>query len=273
MSTTGFSSDLRGKDLLGVILAAGNGRRMGFQGENLPKALFPVNGGTILSHQIELLESLQIRQVYLVVRHLKEIVAKYVEDHLCRRSLNITLVEQPSARNGIGAALQAVESRLDGPFVLFLGDIFMRPFGFQRLPVLVQKGLCDAVLAVAWESRPEYLARNFSVEADREGWVRRVVEKPKATAAGLKGCGVYCFNPRIFEALKRTPCDGRGELGLTQSIQTMIDAGHRVRSVTVSEWDVNLTTPADLQLCNQYLHSDELDRKGRNCAENIMFAC
>ena len=35
--------------------------------------------------------------------------------------------------------------------------------------------------------------------------VRRVIEKPRYVDSQLKGCGLYVFDPHIFDAIRRTP--------------------------------------------------------------------
>jgi dTDP-glucose pyrophosphorylase len=88
------------------------------------------------------------------------------------------------------------------------------------------------------------------VLADADGRVRRVIEKPRVVPNRLKGCGIYLFDERIFEAVRRTPRTAmRDEYELTDSIQILIDYDYPVRIAPAVKWDVNVTFIGDLVQC------------------------
>ena len=68
-----------------IIIAAGNGTRLGKHTEKLPKGLLDINGKTILERQIELLHKKNIFDIYIIIGPHKEKFTlndvKYVEDH------------------------------------------------------------------------------------------------------------------------------------------------------------------------------------------------
>jgi glucose-1-phosphate thymidylyltransferase len=101
--------------------------------------------------------------------------------------------------------------------------------------------------------------RNFVIEADERGRVRRVIEKPRYVDSQLKGCGLYVFDPHIFDAIRRTPRTAmRDEYEITDSIQILINDGYVVHHHPVVERDLNLTKPDDLLIINLI----ELERHG-----------
>jgi len=109
----------------------------------------------------------------------------------------------------------------------------------------------QGVLATREETDPEAIRRNFSMHVSPEGWVTRVIEKPRHTTNKLKGCGIYLFDLSIFDAIRRTPRTAlRDEYELTDAIQVMIDDGNRVRPANVIEQDINVTNAGDLLRCN-----------------------
>jgi dTDP-glucose pyrophosphorylase len=66
----------------------------------------------------------------------------------------------------------------------------------------------------------------------------------------LKGCGLYLFDDRIFEAVRRTPRTAmRDEYELTDSIQILIDYEYPVHVAEVVQWDINVTFIGDLIHC------------------------
>jgi dTDP-glucose pyrophosphorylase len=102
--------------------------------------------------------------------------------------------------------------------------------------------------------------RNFVIQAGADGRVQRVIEKPRYTDSSLKGCGLYAFDPHIFDAIRRTPRTAlRDEYEITDSIQILIDDGYVVRHHPIVERDLNLTKPEDLLRINLF----ELARLGQ----------
>ena len=96
------------------------------------------------------------------------------------------------------------------------------------------------------EPDPEAVKRNFAVIEDG------------------KGCGLYIFDQRVFDAIRRTPRTAmRDEYEITESIQLMINDGYRVHHRSAVEDDINLTYPTDLLRINLI----ELERRG---LENVI---
>lgn len=254
MTSTAISSspDRRpGSPLTGAILAAGRGSRMGDM-DWLAKTLMPVAGRPLLERQLELFDRLGIERTVVVVGAHKEQVVDYLEV-TGRLQRGVVPVEQASA-SGSGDALLCLEGRVDGPFVLFLGDILLAPE--RDLSPLVAPVLYDgeaATLAVVEETDDAMLSRNFRVDVSDDDRVTGVVEKPAGGAPALKGCGLYAFSPEIFDAARRTARDAAGERGITDCVQTLLDLGRPVRAARVCRWDLNLTRASDLGLAEERL--------------------
>ncbi|MGD9645713.1 MAG: sugar phosphate nucleotidyltransferase [Pirellulales bacterium] len=232
-------------EMYGVVLAAGKGSRMARLPSDLPKCVLPVLDKPILAHQLDLLVELGIRQVFVVVGHRGFEVVREIE-RLPVRGLEIEYVEQRETL-GIAHCLGGLEPLLDRPFLLLLGDIFLRRPRLTEMLDVYAEGEVDAVLSAVHEERDEALCRNFCIVEADDGLVRRVVEKPRHPPARLKGVGVYLFTPVIFDAVRRTPRTAmRDEYEITDSIQILINDGYRVRTAQCVDGDVNLTVPADL---------------------------
>jgi NDP-sugar pyrophosphorylase family protein len=244
--------------LVGVILAAGKGARMYPFSERSPKPILPILNRPLLAHQIEVMRDSGITDIHIVVGHLGYQVAGVFGDG-SQYGVKIRFVEQESTL-GLAHAVGALESRVQLPFLLMLGDIYfhlkspLRPLCDQVLG-----GEVNANLVSMYEPDPAMVRRNFVIEADERGRVRRVIEKPRYVDSQLKGCGLYVFDPHIFDAIRRTPRTAmRDEYEITDSIQILINDDYIVHHHPIVERDLNLTKPDDLLIINLI----ELERNG-----------
>jgi NDP-sugar pyrophosphorylase family protein len=218
--------------------------------ERYPKPVLPVGNRPLIAHQIEMLRSLGVRRIIVVIGHLGSEIVKAI-DRLDLGDLKIEYHDQGELL-GIAHAVGQLESKMDGPFFLFLGDIY---FASDNLGALREPFDLDpevkAVLAVREGQPPEAIQRNFAVFINDQGNVRRVVEKPHHARTDVKGCGLYLFDLEIFDAIRRTQRTAlRDEYELTDSIQILIDDGYRVRTAGHIRHEINLTFPEDILRAN-----------------------
>ena len=237
--------------LKGVILAAGKGTRIYPFSEKYPKPILPVANKPLMQYQIELMASIGIEEVIVVIGHLGyEIVRRIGQGE--EYGVHIHYVEQKTTL-GIAHAVGTLESLVEGPFMLFLGDIYFVSNSLGDMVEIMARDSLQAVLATMVEEDVDKIKRNFAVILDGDGLVERVVEKPQYPQNNLKGCGIYLFSPQIFDAIRRTPRTAmRDEYEITDAIQILINDGGRVRSLNVIERDMNLTYPQDLLELNLY---------------------
>lgn len=248
------------EDLEGVILAAGKGTRIAPFSDHYPKPLLPVFDRPLLLWQVEAMRELGIRDILIVVGHLGHRVVESLGDG-SKFGVNIRYVEQQETL-GIAHAVGQLEPHITRPFLLFLGDIFFETRKLHSMLEAYGRPGVDGVLAVKVEPDREAMRRNFSVELNDEGFVRRVVEKPRHPRTNLKGCGLYLFDLEIFDAVRATPRTAlRDEYELTHTIQIFVSDGHGVVPAEVVERDLNLSNPPDLLDLNLHV----MRREGHDC--------
>jgi dTDP-glucose pyrophosphorylase len=232
----------------GVILAAGHGSRMGPFGEEMPKPIVPICNQPLLAYQLEQMRGLGIEDVVVVIGHLGHHITQTLGNG-AQYGVRIQYVEQ-ERRLGLAHAVGQLERHLDRPFLLMLGDIFFEAPRLAAMAEEFEAHQAAAVLAVKEEPDPAAIKKNFSIYLRDDGSVRRVIEKPRHLENRLKGCGLYLFDERIFDGIRRTPRTAmRDEYELTDSIQILIDYGYPVRVAPVVEWDMNITYIGDLIAC------------------------
>lgn len=236
-------------EITGVVLAAGLGSRIKPLSFDTPKPLLPVCNKPIMQYQIEAMAAIGITSVIVVVGHLKEKIIGYFGDGAWL-GVKIRYIEQEKAL-GIAHAVGQLEPHIDGPFLLFLGDIFMIYKDLPRLLKAFDRKGASAVLVVKKEESPDAIKRNFAIQMNRNGSVKKVIEKPRYAINDMKGCGIYLFDLPVFDAIRRTPRTAlRDEYELTNSIQILIEDGYKAYVADVVDWDMNVTVPEDLLECN-----------------------
>lgn len=237
------------QNIMGVILAGGKGSRMYPFSEHYPKCILPICNKPLMEHQIEMMKNIGIDDIVIVIGHYGFDVVRVMGTGE-RYGIKIRYVDQGETL-GIAHALGKLESYINQSFLLFLGDIFFITDSLAPMVEEFQKDNTNAVLATKIETDVNAIKRNFSVLKDEDGFVRRVIEKPRHPVNNIKGCGLYLFDLHIFDAVRRTPRTAiRDEYEITDSIQILIDDGFKVKDINIIENDLNLTYPEDLLKIN-----------------------
>ncbi len=94
---------------------------------------------------------------------------------------------------------------------------------------------------------------------DKKGGITRFVEKPKEPISDWALVGLYIFNDKVFDAVKRIKPSWRGELEITDTIQTLLQDGAEVDVQRVQGWWKDTGTVEDLLEANR-LVLDDLNR-------------
>tara|TARA_B100000686_G_C16712383_1_gene929958 strand:- start:4 stop:975 length:972 start_codon:yes stop_codon:yes gene_type:complete len=238
-------------EFCGVILAAGTGQRIKPLSFYEPKPILPICNKPIVQYQIDDMKQLGIREYFIIVGGpLKDNIKKYFGDG-SSQGIKITYVEQKNPL-GIAHAVSILEEYIDRPFFVFLGDIFLVPRNLTRMLEIFKNQKTGAVLAVKKEKDSESIKRNFAVIFSEKNEVKKVIEKPRYIHNEYKGCGIYLFDLQIFDAIRNTPRTAmRDEYEITTSIQILLNGGASVYAAEVVDWDMNVTFPEDVLLCNQ----------------------
>jgi glucose-1-phosphate thymidylyltransferase len=91
---------------------------------------------------------------------------------------------------------------------------------------------------------------------DKNGGITRFVEKPKDPISNWALIGIYVFNDKVFNAVHKIKPSWRGELEITDTIQTLLTDGHKVSVQKVQGWWKDTGKPEDLLEANQLILHD-----------------
>ena len=229
------------RPLAAVVLAAGHGTRMR---SARPKPLHRLCGRPMILHVLDALAELSVSRVVVVVGHRAEWVTKTLIEH-APPGMAIEFVEQVEPR-GTGDAMSVALTGLpedegadDGDVVVLPGDTpLLRPATLAGLVRAHRATDAAATLLSAVLGDPTGYGR---VVRGRDDSVARVVEDVDATEEEQKVCeintSIYCFRRSVLApALRRlSPANAQGEYYLTDVVEVLYEAGHRVGSVPVED--------------------------------------
>ncbi len=238
----------------GVLLHGGAGTRLRPLTHTGPKQLIPVAGKPISQYCLEDLKSIGIKEVALVLGDIwPDKVMEYYGDG-SKLGLNLTYIRQGAPR-GLAHAISLTEAFVgDEPFVVYLGDNLLKG-GIKDQAQTFQTQRPDAMVLLSKVAEPQrFGVAKFNTNGKLEG----LIEKPNPPPSPYALVGVYFFTPKIFAATKMLQPSQRGELEITDAIQTLLDNGSRVDHTFVQGWWKDTGTPEDILDANRLVLDDKL---------------
>src|SRR3990170_2987362 len=233
--------------LKGLILSGGKGSRLRPFTYTGAKQLVPIANKPILFYTLESLAEAGVRHVGIVVGDTREQVVAAVGDG-SRFGLDITYIDQPQPL-GIAHAVKISETFLGGdPFVLYLGDNFLRG-GIVPFVEEFRRSAPQCQILLRQVPNPQ----DFGVAQLVDGRVTRLVEKPTKPTSDLAVIGIYMFDRQVFEAVNAIKPSARGELEITDTIQYLIDKGYDVRHRLVGEQWIDTGKMDDILEANRLM--------------------
>lgn len=231
-----------------VLPAAGLGTRFLPATKALPKEMLPLVDKPLIQYVVEESVSAGITDVIIVTGRGKTAIEDHFDvsfelEHFLESKgkteelgivkaisdlVSVSYVRQKEAL-GLGHAVAVAEHLVgDEPFAVLLGDDLVAsdvPCIQQMIEVYedVQAPVL-AVMKVPREEISSYGVIAGEQERDRLHRVSRLVEKPPPDEApsDLAIIGRYILTPAIFEHIKKTSEDSRGEIQLTNAMEALL---------------------------------------------------
>lgn len=230
----------------GLLLAGGFGTRLRPLTSTGNKHMLPIANKPMLLYGLEHLRAAGVKDIYIVLGPMKEGVEDVIGDG-SKFGVNVTYVNQPEPK-GLAHAIQISKLYLKGePFIMYLGDNLLKQ-GVTPFIKIFSKNKYDCVVGTTQVKNPNQYG---VVVFDDDGQVSKFVEKPKEWISDWALIGIYVFNDKVFDAIDKIKPSWRGELEITDTIQTLLTDGAKVNVQKVQGWWKDTGKPEDLLEANQ----------------------
>ncbi len=204
-----------------VILAAGQGTRMGPLTAAHPKPMLPVAGQPLVAGVADAAIDAGATELVVTVGYQGSSIEEYLGSE--RRGVPVAYAEQ-SEQVGTADAVAAAAERIDGPFAVLNGDILYDAADlaelFSGVPRIGTYRVDDPT--------------SYGVVLTDNGMVTGIVEKPEDPPSRTINAGAYTFPADAVDLLD-VPVTERGERELTDVLDRLIDQ-RSVRTVPFTEW-------------------------------------
>ncbi len=227
-----------------VILAAGEGKRMHPLTYTRPKAMLPIANKPILEHLLIQAARAGVEEFIFIVGYQEELVRRHFGDGQ-KWGVAIDYVTQRK-QLGTADAINTVRDRLQGNFLVMNGDIIAGWEDIGRLAGCATDTMCLTEVSQT---------TGLGVVATKGDAVIRIYEKKADPPSRMANSGLYLFTPAVFKAINATKKSLRGEYEITDSIQLMIDGGHKIGHQRLNQW-LELSYPWELLWANECVLDD-----------------
>ena len=235
------------QELYGVILAAGNGSRLGYPNELGGKAMVKVQEKPLLYFALQKLQEAGIKKIALVVNpHNLNAICAYVgngEDF----GVHITFViqEQPL---GIAHALSLCEpvTKKHKVALLLVDNLFEASVKGFAAAFLEQNA--EAMVFLTKVENPQA----FGVAKLVNGKIVQILEKPQEPPGNWVVLGFYLYNAGVYEIIKKIQPSARGELEITDVNAAYLAKGKLCHAKLAGFW-LDIGTPENHLKAEQFL--------------------
>jgi len=233
-----------------IIAAAGRGTRMLHLTNNKPKHLINIKKKPFLGYLLDNLLKAGYKDLILVTGFKEGMMREFLK----RYNYKATVINQYKVlgkdKYGTACALKCAEKMVKKDHFLFVcGDNLYSPNDLKSMNI---KGKYNYV-AGFYHQKPE----KYGVLITDNGFLKKIVEKPKKYIGNLINTGLYKFTPEVFEKLSKIKKSIRGEYEITDVI-TLLAEERKVKVKIIQDYWIDFGNPADIIKFSQFLKSSKI---------------
>jgi len=194
-----------------IILAAGKGKRLGKLTRSIPKPMLKIENKPILEHNIEWLKNNGIKDIYINLHHLPDLIKDYFKDGK-NWGVKIHYSYEPNLLGTAGGVRKIAEDfwikttqnsnkccsnhESKNPFVVIYGDNLFK----YDLKEIKNFHECKKAIATIALYKKNNVDQSGIVILDNEEKIIKFIEKPKSyeIVSHLVNTGLYILEPKVL---------------------------------------------------------------------------
>lgn len=232
--------------MVGVILAAGNGKRLAAElGFEQCKSLLSLEGKRLIDYSLENLSAFGVEGIYIVVGKYAEEIMRAVGESYNDIPISYLIQKNPI---GIINALSVALPHIKDDFVLQLSDEVFVNNRSDELKKEWEKGESDFFCGIVKEENAARIKENYSVCVKGDMELVSCTEKPEEVENLYKGTG-YCVFSRECISLCRKSYGGelKADANLCDYMNLLIENGMSGKCINVAKKEINVNTIFDFE--------------------------
>jgi NDP-sugar pyrophosphorylase family protein len=227
----------------GMILAAGEGKRLRPLTNHMPKPMLPLAGRPLLEHIITHLRDCGVTDLALNLYHLPTMVMDYFGDG---RRWGVRLrysVEEHLL--GSAGGVKRLQSFFDDTFLVYYGDVYTRA---DLRPMITLHRHSGALATMGLYRVPDPWNRGI-VQLDESRNIVRFVEKPARDEAfsDLANAGIYVLEPAVLD---RVPSGQTWDFG-QDVFPELLSNGAQVAGYVIKDPLIDIGLPEKYKQANR----------------------
>jgi dTDP-glucose pyrophosphorylase len=234
-----------------VIAAAGQGIRMLHLTKNKSKHLINVQKKPFLAYLLDNLIKAGYSELILVIGYKAEVMKEFLRNY----KFDIQVINQfkvlggKEKEYGTLCPLKCVKDVVGKEnFLMIYGDNLYSSKDLRSFDI------DDDYIYVAgfYHEHPE----KYGVLISDNGFLKKIIEKPKEQVGNLINTGLYKFTPEIFDKISQISESPRGEYELTDAI-TLLAKERKVKIKKIQDYWLDFGRPSDIIRVSKFLKGDE----------------
>tara|TARA_B100000378_G_scaffold125191_1_gene101079 strand:- start:1970 stop:2764 length:795 start_codon:yes stop_codon:yes gene_type:complete len=248
--------------LRAIILAAGEGKRLGQLTKDRPKCLTRLFGKSLLQYQLDVFQNCDINDISIVTGYKSDMI----------KFPNITYFHNPDYQNtNMLETLFCAQRKIDDQIIVTYSDII---FEKRILELLLEEDedisiIVDSNWKKYWNIRfKNPLDDAESLEIDKHGYIQSIgqnvdnLEKIQGQYTGLmkfqkKGCDII---KKFYKTTKNLAKNGKNPLNenipfeksyMTDFLQGMINHGYKIKAIPIRSGWLELDSVHDYEVYNK----------------------
>jgi len=231
----------------GIILHGGYGTRLRPLTYSRPKQLLPITNVPMSQFGLLSMKNAGITEIAIVIGGENSFKVKEYYGNGKQFGVNITYIHQDKPL-GISHAVGLCEEFVDNEkFVVFLGDNVLLK-GIDDYVKNFEESDDAAKILLCEVTNP----KQFGIaDISKNDKILKIVEKPKNPPTNLAVIGIYFFQPKIFEIIKKLKPSWRNELEITDALQMLLESNEKISHNTITNYWKDTGTVEDILDANK----------------------